>query len=111
MAIQPKVEIFTLSINAINYIVKKYIDNNIEITLKGKTLVDLFSKLPLDYYSYADVFFISESDKLLFYQSYNYTINLESGTKLDYELLYEMSRDGLLILKKYLKNNLCKKFI
>lgn len=44
LARQPGIKIFTLSINAINYAVKKHTDSDIEIALKEKTSVDLFSK-------------------------------------------------------------------
>ena len=64
LANRPGVEIFTLYLNAINHAVKKHSDNDIQIAQNGKTLVDLFSKLPPDYHSNADVFSVSESDKL-----------------------------------------------
>ena len=111
MAKQPDVEIFTLNINAINHAIKKHLDSNIQIALKGKTLVDLFSKLPPDYHFYANVFLVSESDKLLSQRTYDHAINLEPGIKPDHGPLYGMSRDELLVLKKYLEDNLCKGFI
>lgn len=111
MARQLGIEIFIFSINTINYAVKKYTDSNIEIVLKGKILVNLFSKLFLDYHSYIDIFLISELNKFLLYWNYNYTINLEPRTKPHYRSLHRMSRNKLLILKKYLENNLHKEFI
>lgn len=83
-------------------------DSDIEIALKRKTSVDLFSKLLLDYYFYTNVFSILELDKLLFYQSYNYAINLELGIKPNHKSLYKMLRDKLLILKEYFEDNLHK---
>ena len=73
--------------------------------------MDLFSKLPPDYHSYADVFSVSESDKLPPHQTYDHAINLEPGIKPDHGPLYGMSRDELLLLKKYLEDNLRKGFI
>lgn len=75
LAKRPRVEIFTLSINAINHDVKKHPENDIQIALNGKTPVDLFSKLPPDYHSYADVFSVSESDKLPPHRTCDHAIN------------------------------------
>lgn len=111
LAKRPGVEIFTLSINAINHAVKKHSDSDIEIALKGKTPVDLFSQLPPDYHSYVDVFSVLESDKLPPHRSYDHAINLEPRTKPDHGPLYGVSRDELLVLKKYLEDNLRKGFI
>ncbi len=111
LAKQPEIKTFTLSINAIDHAVKKHSDLNIEITLKRKNPVDLLSKLPSEYPSYTNVFSVSESDKLLPHQSYDRAINLEPRTKLNYRPLYGMSRDELLVLKKYLEDNLFKGFI
>ena len=111
LAKQPEVKIFTLSINAINHAVKKYLDRDIEIALKSKNPVDLLTKLPPEYHSYADVFSVLEFDKLPSHRSYDHAINLELETKLDHGSLYGMSRDELLVLKKYLEDNLCKRFI
>lgn len=111
LAKRPEVEIFTLSINAINHAVKKYSDRDIIITPKGKSPIDLLSKLPSEYHSYTDVFSVSESNKLPPHRNYDYAINLEPGTKPDHGRLYGMSRDELLVLKKYLEDNLYKGFI
>lgn len=75
LAKRPGVEIFTLSINAINHDVKKHSENDIQIALNGKTPVDLIRKLPPDYHSYADVFSVSESDRLPPHRTYDHAIN------------------------------------
>ena len=111
LAKRPDVEIFTLSINAINHAVKKHSDSDIQIARNGKIPVDLFSKLPPDYHFYADVFSVSESDKLPPHRTYDHAINLEPGMKPNHGPLYGMSRDELLVLKKYLEDNLRKGFI
>lgn len=98
MTTQSEIEIFIININAINYVIKKYIDSNIKIAPKRKTSVDLFSKLSLEYHSYINFFSILESDKLLPHWNYNYKINLVSRSKPDYETLYKMSRDEFVIL-------------
>lgn len=107
----PEIEIFTPSINTINHGVKKHLDSDIKIALKRKTSVSLFSKLPSEYHSYANVFLVSESDKLLPYWNYDHAINLEPGTKPNHRSLYGMSRDKFLVLKKYIEDNLCKRSI
>lgn len=111
LARRPGVEIFTLSINAINHAVKKHTNSDIEIASKGKIPFDLFSKLPSDYHFYANVFLVSESNKLPLHRSYDHAINLEPGIKLDHGPLYRISRDELLIIKKYLEDDLRKEFI
>lgn len=111
LAKRPGEEIFTLSINAINHAVKKHSDSDIENALKGKTPVDLFSQLPPDYHSFVDVFSVLESDKLPPHRSYDHAINLEPRTKPDHGPLYGVSRGELLVLKKYLEDNLHKGFI
>ena len=111
LAKRPDVEIFTLSINVINHAMKKHSNSNIQIVLNGKTLANLFSKLPPDYHSYANVFLVSELDKLLPHRTYDYAINLEPGTKPNHRPLYKMSKDELLIFKKYLEDNLYNRFI
>lgn len=73
--------------------------------------MDILTKLPPEYHSYADVFSVSESDKLPPHKSYDHAINLESGTKPDHEPLYGMSRDELLELKKFIEDNLRKRSI
>lgn len=65
-------------------------DSDIKIALRGKSPIDLLSKLPLKYHFYADVFLVSESEKLSPHQNYDHIINLDSGTKLDYGTLYRI---------------------
>lgn len=79
--------------------------------MNGKTPVDLFTHLPSEYQSYADVFSVFESDKMPLHRSYDHAINLKSGTRPDHGPLYGMSRDELLVLRKYLEDNLRKGFI
>lgn len=83
-----KVEIFTPSINAINYAIKKHLNSDIEITLKGKKSFNLLSKLPSKYHSYANIFLVSESDKLSTHWNCNHMINLELETKPDHRSSY-----------------------
>lgn len=65
----------------------------------------------LKYYFYTKVFLFLKLYKLFSHYIYNYVINLKPEIKLNYELLYKMLRDKLLVLKKYLEDNLYKRFI
>ena len=85
--------------------------SDIEKALVPKTLIDLVTKLPLEYYGYLNVFSYQESDKLPVYRLYDYSIKLKEGKEPPYGLLYRMSQDELLVLKNYLKENLSKGFI
>ena len=57
------------------------------------------------------LFEFKKVDKLLLYRIYNYIINLFLNKELEFDLLYNMFKNKLLVFKKYLKNNLNKKFI
>ena len=107
LAKQPDIKISILSINAINHAIKKHSDSDIQIALKGKTPVDLFSQLPLDYHSYINVFSVSESDKLLLHRTYDHAISLEPKIKPDHGHLYLM----LLLLKTAILFFLSKKLL
>ena len=50
-------------------------------------------------------------DKLFSHRLYNYKIKFFSNKKFKFDSLYKMFRNELLVLKKYLKKNLNKKFI
>jgi len=65
--------------------------SNIEKALVPKTLIDLATKLPLEYYDYLNVFSYQESNKLPVYRLYDYSIKLKEGKELPYGLLYGMS--------------------
>jgi signal peptidase I len=58
-----------------------------------------------------DLFLKKLSDKLPPRRLYNYKIIFVEGAKPPFDPLYRISRDELLVLKKYLEKNLFKKFI
>jgi predicted transport protein len=58
-----------------------------------------------------DLFLKKLSDKLSPRRLYNYKIILVEGAKPPFGSLYRISRNKLLVLKKYLEENLSKKFI
>jgi hypothetical protein len=67
--------------------------------------------LPKVYHEYLDVFTREESDKLLPHRDCDHHIRLEEGAKPTHALLYNMSREELIAVKKYLEENLSKGFI
>lgn len=112
LAKRPEMQIFSLSISAIdNALHTNHSDSDIQITLDGKPTINPLSKLPPEYHGYVDVFSIPESEKLPSHRSYYHNIKLELGKIPDYGPMSGMSRDELLVLKKYLKDNLRKRFI
>ncbi len=62
----------------------------------------------LCYTEYIDIFSEKNTEKLSFHQSCNYTINTENY-KSSYNLLYNLSKTELQILKEYLDDILMKK--
>ena len=84
---------------------------DIEKALKPKTYVDPRSILPPEYHEFLDVFSRQEADALPPSRPYDHKIELKENTKLPISRLYPMSRDELLVLKKYLEEHLKKGFI
>ncbi len=107
-----EMQIFSLSIFAIYKALNtKYSKSDIQIDLDKKPTINRLTKLPLEYHNYVDVFLVAESDKLLPHRSYDHKTQLLPGKILDHDSMYWMSRDELLVLKKYLEYNFCKEFI
>ena len=73
--------------------------------------VDVLAKLPREYHEFATLFFWEESNKLPSHRSYDHTIPLLPDKEPSKNSLYNMSRDELLVLQKYLKEHLFKGFI
>ena len=81
---------------------------DIERALTPKPEVDPATILPPEYHEFLDVFSKNEADKLPERRSYDHTILLMEGKEPTYGPLYGMSRDELLVLQKYLTENLEK---
>ena len=60
---------------------------------------------------YLFLFELKKADKLFSHRFYNHKIELFSNKKFEFDFLYEMFKDELFVLKKYLKKNLSKEFI
>ena len=84
---------------------------NIEKALAPQEAVNVLAKLPREYYEFAILFFWEKSNKLPSHRPYNHIIPLLSDKEPLKGLLYNISRDELLVLQKYLKEHLFKDFI
>ena len=94
-------QIFSLGIFAINKAFNtKHSSSDIQIALDGKATIEPLTKIPPKYHSYANDFSVAESDKLPPHRSYDHKIQIEPGKIPDHGLIYGMSRDELLVLKK-----------
>ena len=84
---------------------------DIEKALAPKEEIDVMSKLPSEYHEFASLFSREEADKLPPHRPYDHKIPLKPGVEPPFGPLYSMSRDELVVLKKYLDENLAKGFI
>ena len=84
---------------------------NIEKALAPQETVNILIKLLREYHEFATLFFWEKFNKLPSHCLYNYIIPLLSDKEPLKDLLYNMSRDELLMLQKYLKKHLFKSFI
>ena len=84
---------------------------DIEQALKDKPRSDPSLKLPKIYHEFLSVFSIEEADKVPPHRPSHHRIILKPGAEPPWGPQYGMSRNELLVLKKYLKENLDKGFI
>jgi hypothetical protein len=84
---------------------------DIEKILKSKQYIDPLTVLPTEYYEFADVFSRKDADTLPPHRPYDHRIELKEDSKPPISRLYPMSRDELLVLRKYLEDHLQKGFI
>ena len=84
---------------------------DIEKALKPKQYIDPLTKLPPEYHEFIDVFSRKEADTLPPHRPYDHKVELKEDAKLPISRLYPISRDELLVLKKYLEEHLNKGFI
>ncbi len=76
-----------------------------------QNLEDIKAKLLSKYHDFLDVFDQAQLNKLLFHRFYDYKIELTSDLMLSCCRAYQMFSVKLLKVKKYLNENLSKKFI
>ena len=84
---------------------------DIEKALALWEAVDVLAKLPREHHEFAILFFWEEFNKLPSHWLYDHTIPLLPDKESPKSPLYNMSRDELLVLQKYLKEHLFKSFI
>lgn len=84
---------------------------DIREALRNKPFVNPAEKLPKIYHEFLPVFSKDEADKLPPHRPSDHKIILKSGCEPPWGPLYGMSRDELLVLRKYIKENLEKGFI
>ena len=84
---------------------------DIEKVLNLKKSTDSATVLSKEYYEFLDVFSRQLTDTLSSHQPHDHHICLKLRSQLIFKSLYNMSRDELLMLKKYLDDNLIKEFI
>ena len=84
---------------------------DIEKALALWEAVNVLAKLPREHHEFTILFSQKKSNKLPSHRPYDHTIPLLSDKELSKGLLYNMSRDELLVLQKYLKEHLFKSFI
>ena len=79
---------------------------NIEKALVSQETVNILTKLLREYYKFIILFFWEKFNKLPSHYLYDHIIPLLSDKKFLKSLLYNISRDELLVLQKYLKKHL-----
>ena len=84
---------------------------NIEKVFASQETVNVLTKLLREYHEFIILFSQEKFNKLPSHHLYNYIISLLSDKKSLKSLLYNISRDELLMLQKYLKKHLFKSFI
>ena len=84
---------------------------DIEKALNLKKSTDSATVLSKEYHEFLDVFSRQLTDTLPPHQPHDHHICLKLRSQLTFKSLYNMSRDELLMLKKYLDDNLIKEFI
>ena len=84
---------------------------DIEKALASQETVNILTKLLREYYEFITLFFWEKFNKLPSHHFYDHIILLLSDKKPSKGLLYNISRDELLVLQKYLKKYLFKNFI
>ena len=84
---------------------------NIEKVLAPQETVNILVKLLREYYEFTTLFSWEKFNKLPSHCLYDHIIPLLLDKKSLKGLLYNMSRDELLVLQKYLKKHLLKGFI
>lgn len=84
---------------------------DIRKALEPKAIIDPATKVPSHYHEFLKVFDQAEADKLPPHRDCDHEIMLQPGTTPPHGPLYGMSEDELVVLRKFLQENLDKGFI
>jgi hypothetical protein len=89
---------------------------NLKIQLKKQNnnkMTDSKSIMSSEYHDFLNVFFKKKADILSSHKKHDYRKKLEKDHEIDHEYasLYNLSKEELLLIKKYLKEHLNKNFI
>ncbi len=89
---------------------------NLEIQLKkqeNNKIIDSKSIISFEYHDFLNVFFKEKANILSSHRKHDHRIKLEKDheSEHDYASLYNLSKEELQLVKKYLKEHLNKKFI
>jgi hypothetical protein len=84
---------------------------DINKALEEKVPTDPRTKLPPEYHEFLDVFSRKEADRLPPHRTYDHKIKITKKEGHGFGPLYGMSRNELLVLKKFLEENLSRGFI
>ncbi len=112
-----KIEVFTLFMMNINKEIAYNTQCNLNvlnvfsINETTQNLEDIKAKLSSKYHEFLDVFHWAQSNKLFFHRFYDHKIELTSDSTLSCCQAYQMFSIKLLKVKKYLNENLLKRFI
>lgn len=96
---KPNIELFAITMK------------DIEKALSKSALTDPATRLPPKYHDFLDVFSKDLANELPPHRKSDHKIPLHPGTTPGYGPLYNMSREELQVLKKYLDEHLEKGFI
>ncbi len=106
------VKIFTLIISEINKMLSSIKDSaKLNEMISVMSLKKLKKKLSIVYHDFLNVFDREKTTQLFLHQSYDHKIELEDESQSSRSRLYFMSSHKLQKIKKYLEENLKKKFI
>ncbi len=106
------VKIFTLIISEINKMLSSIKDSaKLNEMISVMSLKKLKKKLSIVYHDFLNVFDREKATQLLLHRSYDHKIELEDESQSSRSWLYFMSSHKLQKIKKYLEENLKKKFI
>ncbi len=83
---------------------------DLEVYRQSKN-VDSVTTLSFKYFEFLDIFFKKNVDILSLHQAHDHVIHLKEDAQFSVFALYDMSRDEILELRRYLNENLSKDFI